>query len=143
MITELGQLLVHIFNPDECWNYRNKPYNTGYGMFSFNGKRRTAHRVTYQLMRGPIPESMQLDHLCRNRLCVNPFHLEIVTSQENLLRGDTLAAKNAAKTVCLRGHLLSGPNLYLYENKHTGKLRRECKECRRKSISHYQEKSHR
>jgi HNH endonuclease len=90
-----------------CWvwtGYRNP--TSGYGTIKFTGtKGFYAHRLVYELLVGPIPEGLQLDHLCRNRWCVNPSHMEPVTQRENLLRGDTVVAKNAAKTHCLRGHL--------------------------------------
>jgi len=69
---------------------------------------------------------LQLDHLCRNRTCCNPAHLELVTGRENLLRGDTLAAANAAKTHCIQGHPLADDNLYVANNG-----ARTCRTCQR------------
>jgi hypothetical protein len=76
----------------------------GYGVIRIPGGRSSArvHRVAYEILVGPIAD--QLDHLCRNRACWNPEHLEDVDSRTNLLRGDTVAAKNAAKTRCPQGH---------------------------------------
>jgi hypothetical protein len=85
------------------------------------------HRVVYEYVVGPIPEGMQIDHLCRNRACCRPEHLEPVTIRENLLRGETHAAANAAKTHCANGHPFSGENLSIQ----VGRYQRVCKACKR------------
>jgi hypothetical protein len=82
-----------------------------YGRFWVDGKDKYAHRVLYECTFGAIPPGLQLDHLCKNARCVNPDHLEVVTAQENLLRGNTIAAKNSKKTHCKRGHRLASGNL--------------------------------
>lgn len=90
--------------------------NKGYGSFGVEGCARVqlAHRWSYEYHVGPILEGLSIDHLCRNRSCVNPDHLEPVTQQTNLLRSEkTWPAKNAAKTHCPAGHQYSGSNLYL------------------------------
>lgn len=89
---------------DGCWLWSGTITSRGYGQFVRGGRREPAHRVAYEVAVGPIPDGMQLDHLCRERSCVNPTHLEPVTCRENLLRGETLAAKNVAKTTCPSGH---------------------------------------
>jgi hypothetical protein len=86
-----------------------------------------AHRWSYEYHVGPIPEGLELDHLCRNTACVNPEHLEPVTQRENLLRGTSPAAEHAKKTSCPAGHPYAGRNLYIYPS--TG-IRR-CRECGR------------
>lgn len=77
----------------------------GYGKVAVGGGRMVyAHRAMYELMVGPIPSGHVLDHLCRNRACVNPGHLEPVTHRENILRGNGASARNAVKTHCPEGH---------------------------------------
>lgn len=102
-----------------------------------NGKKRGVHRVVYELEYGPIPEGRELDHLCRNRACVNPKHLEIVSHRENCLRGVAPAAQNARKTHCKYGHPLSGGNLHM--RKDGGRMCLACQE--RRSLKCWQRKS--
>jgi hypothetical protein len=75
---------------DGCWHFAAAHTDRGYGRIWRNGRFEYPHRVTYEAFRGPIPEGLDLDHLCRNHACCNPFHLEAVTRRENLMRGDTL-----------------------------------------------------
>ena len=90
-----------------CWLWIGSLHSNGYGQF----RNLLAHRFSYTLHKGPIPYGLQIDHLCRNRGCVNPKHLEAVTGKTNLLRGISFSAKNAAKTVCHKGHPLESlPN---------------------------------
>jgi hypothetical protein len=79
---------VDRLGPEECWMWLASTNSKGYGKFGQGGKTRPAHRVAYELVKGPIPEGMVLDHLCQRRRCVNPSHLEPVTSHVNTERGD-------------------------------------------------------
>ena len=95
---------------DDCWVWLGAVSHNGYGIFGCKGNRR-AHRHAYSALVGPVPADLDTDHLCRVRPCVNPAHIEPVTTRENTLRGDTIPAKNAAKTHCPQGHPLVDGNL--------------------------------
>lgn len=100
--------------PDDhgCWPWQGTIAGNGYGRFAIRGGSIAAHRFSYELLVGPVPEGLELDHLCRNRACVNPAHLEPVTHRANTLRGDTLTAANARKTHCIHGHKFTAENTY-------------------------------
>ena len=89
----------------DCWNWTGALFHDGYAQMSMPqgaGPTRAtgAHRVSYEHHRGPIPDGLTLDHLCRNKRCINPDHLEPVPIRENILRGEGLAPKNLAKAFC-------------------------------------------
>lgn len=110
-----------------CWLWTGYIGEGGYGRVyegHSDGRTLMAHRVVYELAVGPIPEGLTLDHLCRVRCCVNPDHVEPVTLRENLLRGETSAAINAAKTRCIHGHAFTPENTYVYADG-----RRTCRRC--------------
>lgn len=107
----------------DCWLWTASRFPDGYGSFSVNGRARGAHRVAYELLVGPIPSGLTLDHLCRNPSCVNPTHLEPVTDRENVRRGHGPTAVNARKTHCIHGHLLDEQNTYIYP---AGRCCRRC-----------------
>lgn len=110
---------------DGCWEWLEAIAPDGYAHFWLDGKSRTAHRVTYELLVGQVPEGLVLDHLCRVRHCVNPKHLEPVTQRENVLRG----VGNLPKSECPKGHPYSGDNLLIY-NRPGSSPRRECRMCK-------------
>lgn len=119
---------------EDCWVWTGH-LRRGYGTLMRNGEHGYAHRFAYESLVGPIPEGLQIDHLCRNRACVNPSHMEPVTRRENILRGEGSAAKNARKTHCKRGHILSGENLYLYKG-----AVRICRQCQQGRVREYTER---
>lgn len=96
---------------DGCWEWAGARIWNGYGRVVVHGKQHFAHRAVYEHFVGMIPGGMTLDHLCRNRACVNPSHMEAVSLKENILRGSAPAALNAAKTHCNRGHAFTADNL--------------------------------
>jgi len=91
---------------DECWNWQSYVLTTGYGSYHSRTRCLRAHRVAWELTHGPVPAGLELDHLCRNRRCCNPAHLEPVTTRTNILRGEGPTAVNARKTHCVKGHPL-------------------------------------
>ena len=95
---------------DGCWNWLGAKSPNGYGKGYDGNKVISAHRLAFILLRGPIPQGLQIDHLCRNRSCVNPEHMEAVSQRENLLRGIGTAAVNFKKTHCINGHEFTPEN---------------------------------
>lgn len=115
----------YVIKTDSCWPWMGTISTQGYGVYHQQRHPYRAHRVAYELTNGPIPAGKVTDHLCRNRGCVNPAHIELVTNKENVLRGVSLSALNRLKTHCKRGHPLSGPNLRI--DGAGGRICRKCK----------------
>lgn len=115
---------IEINESTGCWEWKAFIHK-GYARLNVGGKIVEAHRWIYELLIG-IPAGLQLDHLCRVRHCVNPDHLEPVTSHENTMRGESIVAKRASQTRCIRGHLLSGNNVSIVNYRGT---HRRCLKC--------------
>lgn len=108
-----------------CWLWIGGENGKGYGRMRW-GKNYRAHRLAYELLRGPIPSGLELDHLCRVKCCINPDHLEIVTSKVNTLRGTGPTAQNAIRTHCVNGHEFTLENTRIGTDGD-----RVCRACRR------------
>ena len=131
---------VTIAGPDDCWVWTAGQKSNGYGSFAVgsrtDGSRRqvSAHRFAYEASVGPIPDGLELDHLCRVPLCVNPGHLEPVTHRENMRRGNTgqeMARLQRVKTHCPQGHP------YDTENTLRSGGQRHCRACRQEARRTY------
>jgi hypothetical protein len=124
-----------------CWRWVASLNTGGYGQLNVDRRPRLAYRLAYEALVGPVPRKLQLDHLCQFRQCVNPWHLEVVTNRENVLRGyngqfgTVLSRRNAAKTECPNGHPYSGDNLLVWTRKTNDGKRtvtyRTCRTCSR------------
>jgi hypothetical protein len=114
-----------------CWQWLGSQNGSGYAQYWIDGKHLYVHRYAYNHLVGEIPKGMVLDHLCRNRVCVNPAHLEMVTQQENILRGIGKAAKESMAKNCPQGHPYDEQNTILYQG------RRYCRECGRTRTNDY------
>ena len=141
---KLGPVPAHRPDLGPCWEWTAYRDDKGYGIFRWEGHTHRAHRVAYQVLVGPLPEGLESDHLCRNRPCVRPFHIELVTHRVNLRRGDGAIVNRAlqlAKTHCPQGHPLSGDNLYLYRFRPKDVvgdgMGRHCKACRHEAVRRY------
>lgn len=112
----------NVYKSNSCWLWVGHTNKDGYGRLWMNKRLTMAHRVSLSLAGVVIPKDKEIDHLCRNRNCVNPQHLEIVTHKTNMERGVSRCSK---KTCCKRGHPLSGNNLVVNPDKS-----RQCRICK-------------
>lgn len=115
---------------DGCWAWIGPLDRNGYGLAG-GMKKVLAHRMAYRELVGEIPAGLGLDHLCRNRACVRPDHLEPVSHRENCRRGNGWAGTNARKTHCPQGHEYTPENTKLIFKKGQPNGGRNCRECRR------------
>lgn len=130
---ELFMAKVAIGHGGGCWFWLgDKDERLGYGRCSRYGRKIMAHRESYSLFIGPVPPGLELDHLCKNRACVRPDHMEPVTHAENILRGDTFQARNAAKSACDNGHPFDSSNTAIrVRRSRGGRTSRICRTCER------------
>jgi hypothetical protein len=124
-IADLPTNLADRIRDESCWLWTGSIKPNGYVQVSHQGRRVYLHRLTYEHLIGPIPTGLQLDHLCRNRGCCNPAHLEPVTARVNTLRSIGVTTDPAPDT-CYRGHAYTAENTY---TRASGK--RICRECKR------------
>lgn len=111
----------------DCWEWTAYKNPAGYGRaVGPDGRKQYVHRITYELFVGPIPEGLTVDHLCRNRGCCNPAHLEVVTRRENIQRGG-----KSLQTHCIHGHSLHDA----YEDRRgDGSVSRKCRTCHKERV---------
>lgn len=131
MLTGYFWTRVHVATFDACWQWLAGRTSRGYGATYVNGGQQPAHRVAYQAAYGPIPQGLVIDHLCRNRACCNPNHMEPVTPRENVLRGIGPSASHAQKAVCPLGHP------YTHRDAHGA---RRCRVCAREQDARHKAK---
>jgi hypothetical protein len=122
-----------------CWLWIGRRNRDDYGCIDLKiGDDRPrpflAHRISYEAFRSAIPEGLTIDHLCKTEACINPDHLEPVTIGVNVKRGNTFAAVNVAKIVCVNGHPFDEANTYRWTDRKTGRSHRGCVACR--GVSH-------
>lgn len=124
-VIDFTYMIRHLrrITPEGCWEWLARISSEGYGTL----RHEYVHRLAYAHANGPIPDGLQIDHLCRNRKCFNPDHLEAVTQRVNVLRGTSPAARAAASVTCIRGHAFDEANTYIVPS--TGK--RRCRKCSR------------
>ena len=121
-----------------CWLWLKRTNSEGYGAMFLNRRFVQAHRFAFEQFRYEIPIGLELDHLCRVRNCVNPFHLEPVTRKVNILRGDGITAKFARRSHCKNGHEFTPENTKI-QTSPDGSIRRRCLICKKRS---YQRNAH-
>jgi len=125
MTNRMSRALDHLDRSGTCWLWTGSTTHDGYGHLRDGRRVVLAHRWLYEHLVGTIPDGMQLDHLCRVRRCCNPDHLDVVTSRENTLRGQGIAAEHARKTHCPHGHQYDLTNTWIYRGS------RYCRACSR------------
>lgn len=125
---------VQTEHSNQCWLWPYAKYYDGYGQVVINRKTHRVYKVAFELRYGKVPDGLQLDHLCRERSCWNPDHLEVVTQQENIKRGQ-VGLRHSSKEYCPKGHPYNEENTYHYKNG------RYCRECGRENCRRWYAKS--
>jgi hypothetical protein len=121
---------LRVHKTKTCWIWTRSKSGDGYGNVYWEGRNTGAHRVAYKLIQGSFPpKGLEIDHLCRNRICVNPKHLEAVQPRINKLRGVSIVAIHAKRKHCSKGHLYTLENLQ--KGFSHGRPWRRCRICRK------------
>lgn len=124
---KLDHLFSRVAYDSGCWTWEGALVD-GYGMIDIDGKGRKPHRLVYEALIGAVPDGHVLDHLCRNRACCNPAHLEVVTDEENKRRGAS-GANNRQKTHCPQGHEYTEDNTIVVLRPDGEFRHRRCRAC--------------
>jgi len=127
-----GLLAARTVEQGECRIWIGPVTPGGYGLISLAHRSLYVHRLAYWIARGPIPDGLTIDHLCKNTRCVNTNHLEVVTAEMNAARSGSIQANNARKTHCQRGHAFDAENTSIRTDA-KGRQSRQCKLCKREA----------
>ena len=135
----INRFLEKVFiKENDCWIWDSTVNHKGYGRFPYMIRtinyQPQAHRVSYIIFKGKIPIGKTIHHKCRNKLCVNPDHLEPRDNISNIMEGNCWSAKNKRKTHCMRGHKFNKENTYIHNRKMPDgriSIRRHCRVCSR------------
>lgn len=146
MKTDVQAFFEKVNQTSECWLWTGTLTSRGYGRFHIHGKRFRAHRWSYERFVNKIEEGLTIDHLCKNKSCVKPQHLEAVTNSVNISRywanDSSITESRDWKTgTCTNGHDLSIVG-YVDRKKKNGSISRECIQCRRNQHRRHYEKKH-
>lgn len=128
-VNTIDDIFAKIKIIEKCWEWTGTLNPGGYGSIMYKSHSQGIHRHVYAILNGPIPERMEIDHLCRNRKCCNPNHLELVTKSKNLQRGKH-SNQHKNKTHCVNNHEFTPENTYM--RKHGGRSCRTCKKLRQR-----------
>ena len=135
MATTIGEAPLHRPDLGPCYEWQRALDDRGYGVIVVGGRKYKVHRFARAAFVGPFDVALDLDHLCRNRRCWRPDHLEPVTGKVNTLRGESFAAVNARMVECTRGHALDAANVRMELGG-----RRRCLTCEREKRARYKQR---